>query len=166
MQASCVRSEISAIKQYRFIISVLHIGWVKNIAQLCIYFLNFKLTFSVILAITSNPYIVGFAYYELGYRNVTIYMPVTNPNNTGLIVTLYKPYRSHQSSFGQQDAAINIAGPGRKNIKIIVGATYIDVIYFPSNLVNMQVPFAGFDTAAVHKVAQSEFSKRANGLYS
>ena len=35
-----------------------------------------------------------------------------------------------------------------------------------TNLQNSQVPYAGFETAAVHKMAQREFGKRAIDIYS
>lgn len=94
------------------------------------------LLFSVISAFASSPYIVGLAYYKLGSKNVTVTMPATISSNTALIITLYETYQSSKLIDGfwqQEDAAINITGPGRKNIKIIIWATYKNVLHFSSN---------------------------------
>ena len=94
------------------------------------------LLFSVISAFASSPYIVGLAYYKLGSKNVTVTMPATISSNTALIITLYETYQSSKLIDGfwqQEDAAINITGPGCKNIKITIWATYKNVLHFSSN---------------------------------
>ena len=118
---------------------------------------NYNLTFSVILANIPTSYIVGLAYNKLGGKHVNIIMPGTIPNNTALIIMLYEAY--HPS------ATINIAGPGQKNIKIIIWATYKNTLYFSPNLVHKRISYAGKDSSAVNKVAQNEFGKEANDIY-
>ena len=71
---------------------------------------------------------------------------------------LYEAYHSN--------ATINITGPGRKNIKIIIWATYQDQLFFSSNLVHKQISYAGYNRAAVNKVAKSEFGEEANVIFS
>ena len=116
------------------------------------------LIFSVFSANTHISYIVGLAYYQLGDQHINVDMSATIPNNTALIITLYKAY--------QPNATINIAGPGRENIKKIIWATYQYPLYFSSDFVHKQVRYAGYTKFAVNKVAQNEFGKTANVIYS
>ena len=125
---------------------------------------KYSLTFSVISANTPTSYIVGLAYYQLGDKYVNVIMPATIPSNTALIITLHQAY--HTRSWRHNNAAINIAGPGRKNIKIIIWATYRGQLFFPSNLVHKRISYAGYNRAAVNKVAKNEFCKEANVIYS
>ena len=118
---------------------------------------NYSLIFSLISAITPTSYIVGLAYNKLGDKYINVIMSATIPNNTALIITLYEAY--HPS------AAINITGAGQKNIKIIIWATYQDTLQFSSNLVHKQISYAGKDSSAVNKVAQNEFGKEADVIY-
>ena len=113
---------------------------------------------SVILANTSISYIIGLAYYQLGDQHINVNMSATIPNNTALIITLYKAY--------QPNATINIAGPGRENIKKIIWATNQYPLYFSSDFVHKHVHYAGFTKFAVNRVAQKEFGKTANVIYS
>ena len=87
-------------------------------------------------------------------------MAATIPSNTALIITLYNAYWLHRN------ATINIAGPGRENIKIIIWATYRDQLYFSSDLVHKQISYEGCKGDAVNKVAKNEFGKEANIIYS
>ena len=103
-------------------------------------------------------YIVGLAYYELGGNHINVIVSATIPNNTALIITLYKAYHPN--------ATVNLAGPGRENIKIIIWAINQYPLYFSSNFVHKQVPYAGYDKDAVNKVAHNEFEKKANVIYS
>ena len=121
---------------------------------------NYNLNFSIILANTPTSYIVGLAYFELGDKYVNVTMSATIPNNTALIITLFDPYWRHKN------ASINIAGPGRRNIKIIIWATFQDPLYFSTNLVHKRVSYAGYDSAAVNKLAKNEFGKEADVIFS
>ena len=85
-------------------------------------------------------------------------MSSTIPNNTALIITLYEAYHPN--------ATINIAGPGRENIKIVIWATYKYPLYFSSTLMEKRISYAGYDKGAVNKVAKNEFGKEANVIYS
>ena len=116
------------------------------------------LIFAVILANTSTSYIVGLAYYQLGDKHLNIDMSATIPNNTALIITLYKAYHPN--------ASINIAGPGRENIKTIIWANYRYPPYFSCSFVHKHTPYAEYNKEAVNKVAQTEFGKKANVIYS
>ena len=98
------------------------------------------------------------AYYKLGAKYVNVTLPATIPSNTALIITLYKA--------AYPNATINISGPGQKNIKIIIWATYYDPLFFSSDLVHKQISYAGYDKSAVNKVAKNEFGKEANVIYS
>ena len=91
-------------------------------------------------------------------------VPATIPRNTALIIALYEAY--HSSVWPHNNATISIAGPGRKNIKIIIWSTYRDPLYFSSNLGLKRISYAGYDRDAVNKVAKHEFSKEANVIYS
>ena len=125
---------------------------------------NCRSVLSSVLGITSPSYIVGLAYYELGSTTINVVMPATIPNNTALVITLYTAYNP---SFSQQyDATINIVGSGRKNIKTIIWATYEKTLHFSSDLVNKQVSYSGYNKNAVDKVAQNEFGKDADVIYS
>ena len=121
---------------------------------------NYSFTFSVISANTTTSYIVGLAYYELGDKDIDVIMSATIPNNTVLIITLYDAYWPHKN------ATINIAGPGRKNIKIIIWATYGDPLYFSSNLTHKRISYAGYNKGAINKVSKNEFGKEADVIYS
>ena len=107
-----------------------------------------------ILAFASPSYIVGLTYYKLGSKTVIIDIPATIPNNTALVITLYKAYQ-------QYNAPVNIVGSGRKKIKRIIGATYRNTLHFSSNLVNKQVSYSGYNKSAANKIAQNEFGKDA-----
>ena len=61
---------------------------------------------------------------------------------------------------------INIAGPGRKNIKIIIWATFEDPLYFSSNLIHKWISYAGYHNGTVNKVSKNEFGKEADVIYS
>ena len=125
---------------------------------------NYRSVLSSVLAITSPSYIIGLAYYELGSTTINVVMPETIPNNTALVITLYTAYNP---SFSQQyDATINIVGSGHKNIKTIIWATYEKTLHFSSDLVNKQVSYSGYNKNAVDKVAQNEFGKDADVIYS
>ena len=91
-------------------------------------------------------------------------MPATIPNNTALVITLYTAY--NPSSSRQSDATINIVGSGSKNIKTVIWATYEKRLHFSSDLVNKQVSYSGFNKNAINKVAQNEFGKDADIIYS
>ena len=119
---------------------------------------------SLIIGITSPSYIVGLAYYELGGKTVNVVMPATIPRNTALVITLYEAYNP---SFSQQyNATVNIVGSGRQNIKTIIWATYKNTLHFSSDLVNKQISYSGYSKSAVDKVAQNEFGKDADVIYS
>ena len=125
---------------------------------------NSKSVLSSVLGITSPSYIVGLAYYELGSTTINVVMPATIPNNAALVITLYTVYNP---SFSQQyDATINIVGSGRKNIKTIIWATSKKTLHFSSDLVNKQVSYSRYNKNAVDKVAQNEFGKDADIIYS
>ena len=116
------------------------------------------------MVVTSPSYIIGLGYYELGGTTVNVRIPATIPNNTVLVVTLYTAYNP---SFSQQcDATINIVGSGRKNIKTIIWATSKKTLHFSSDLVNKQVSYSRYNKNAVDKVAQNEFGKDADIIYS
>ena len=121
---------------------------------------KYRLFFLGILANTTISYTDGLAYYQLGDKYVNVIMSETSPSNTALIITLYNTYWLHRN------ATINIAGPGRENIKIIIWATYRDQLYFSSDLVHKRVSYAGNRCSAVNKLAKSEFGKEANVIYS
>lgn len=129
-------------------------GYSSGVYLLQIYSLNL----SVISANTSTSYIVGLAYYQLGDKTVNVDISATIPNNTALIITLYKSYHPN--------ANITVTGPGRENIKIIIWTTYQYRLYFSSNFVDKKVSYAGYNKEAVNKVAQNEFGKKANVIYS
>ena len=129
-------------------------GYSSGVYLLQIY----GLIFSLISANTSTSYIVGLAYYQLGDNHINVDMSATIPNNTALIITLYKAY--------YPNATINIAGPGRENVKIIIWATYKYPLYFSSNIVHKHIPYEGATKFAVNKVALEEFGKKANVIYS
>ena len=123
---------------------------------------KYSLTFSVISANTPTSYIVGLAYYQLGDKYVNVIMSTTIPTNTALIITLYDAYRRH----GYNNATINIGGPGRKNIKIVIWATYEDQLYFSSDLVHKRISYAGYSKSDVNEVSKNEFCKEADFIYS
>ena len=123
-----------------FITSVVNIGWVIDIVQI------YCLTFSIILANTSASYIVGLAYYQLGEKHIDVDMSAAISNNTALIITLYKAYNPN--------ANINITGPGRENIKIIIWATYLCPLYSFSNFLHKHIPYPGYNIEAVNKVVK------------
>ena len=129
-------------------------GYSSGVYLLQIY----GLIFSLISANTSTSYIVGLAYYQLGDNHINVDMSATIPNNTALIITLYKAY--------YPNATINIAGPGRENVKIIIWATYEYPLYFSSNIVHKHITYEGHTKYAVNKVALEEFGKKANVIYS
>ena len=139
--------------------------WMSYVYLSTVYLLkNSKSVLSSVLAVTSPSYIIGLAYYELGSRTVNVVMPATVPNNAALVITLYTAYNP---SFSRQyDAAINIVGSGRKNIKTIIWATFEKTLHFSSDLVNKQVSYSGYNKNAVDKVAQNEFGKDADVIYS
>ena len=126
-------------------------------------FWNYSLSLFSILAITSPSYIVGLAYFKLGGNTVNVDIPATIPSNTALVITLYKAFNPSYSQ--QSDAIVNVVGSGRKNIKTIIWATYRDTLHFPSNLVNKQVSYSGYNKSAVNKVARNEFGKDADIIY-
>ena len=68
--------------------------------------------FFVISANTLVSYIVGLAYHQLGDQHINVDMSATIPNNTALIITTYKAFHPN--------ATINIVGPGRENVKIVI----------------------------------------------
>ena len=121
---------------------------------------KYSLFFLGILANTTISYIDGLAYYQLGDKYFNVIMSETIPSNTALIITLYNAYWLHRN------ATINIAGPGREYIKIIIWATYRDELYFSWDLVHKRVSYAGNRCSAVNKLAKSEFGKEANVIYS
>ena len=127
-------------------------------------FWNYYFTLSSISAITQPSYIVGLAYYELGGQTVNVVMPATIPNNTALVITLYEAY--HPGFRQQYDANVNIIGSGRNHVKTIIWATYKSALHFFSNSVNKRVSYAGYKRDAVNKVAQNEFGKDADVVYS
>ena len=118
---------------------------------------NFSLTSFVFSENEPSSYIVGLAYYQLAGRNINVIVAATIPNNTALIITLYRAY--------YPNATINIAGPGREKIKLIIWAIQSYQIYFSSNIVHKHVSYAGYTKEAVNKVAQNEFGKNANTTY-
>ena len=91
-------------------------------------------------------------------------MPATIPSNTALVITLYEAY--HTDFRQQDDANVNIIGSGRNHVKTIIWATYKSTLHFSSNSVNKRVSYAGYKRDAVNKVAQNEFGKDANFVYS
>ena len=91
---------------------------------------------------------------------MNVIMSSTIPNNTALIITLFDAYWPHKNT------TINIAGPGQKNIKIIIWATYEDPLYFSSNLIHKRISYAGYNKGAVNKVSKNEFGKEADVIYS
>ena len=112
----------------------------------------------------SPSYIIGLAYYELGGKIVNIFLPAAIPKITALVITLYEAYNP---SFSEQyNATINIVGSGRNNIKTIIWATYKNTLHFSSDFLNKQVSCSGCSKGAVNKVAQNEFSKDADIIYS
>ena len=132
------------------------------LTQQYIYFKIIACFIFLIVAITSPSYIVGLAYYELGGKTVYVLIPSTIPSNTALVITLYK---ANNPSHIQQYATIKIFGSASKNITII-WATYRNTLRFSSNLVNKQVSYSGYNKDAVNKVAQNEFGKDADVIYS
>ena len=137
----------------------------RHLYGLTVYLLpNYSLILSSILAITSPSYIIGLAYYKLGGKTIFVDIPATIPSNTALVITLYKAYNP---SYNQQyNGTVNILGSGRKNIKTIIWATYRDTLHFFFNLANKQVSYSGYSKSAVNKVAQNEFGKDADVIYS
>ena len=91
-------------------------------------------------------------------------MPATIPNNTALVITLYEAYL--RGLRPQDDANVNITGPGRNHVKTVIWATYEGALHFYSNSVNKQVPYAGYKKDAVNEVAQDEFGRNADVVYS
>ena len=122
------------------------------------------MTLSSISAITPPSYIVGLAYYELGDKTVNVIMPATIPSNTALVITLYKAY--HSGFRKQYDANVNIIGSGHNHVKTVIWATYESTLHFFSNSVNKRVSYAGYKRDAVNEVAQNEFGKDADVVYS
>ena len=122
------------------------------------------MTLSSISPITSPSCIVGLASYELGGKTVNIVMPATLPSNTALVITLYEAY--HPGFRQQYDANVNIIGSGRNHVKTIIWATYKSALHFSSISVNKRVSYAGYKKDAVNKVAQNEFGKDADVVYS
>ena len=118
----------------------------------------YSLSSSVISENKLPSYIVGLAYYELEGNHINVIVSATIPNNTALIITLYKTYHPN--------ATINLVGPGRQNINIIIWAINQYLLEFSSNVVHKQVPYAGYDKGAVNEVAQNEFGRKANVIYS
>ena len=86
-------------------------------------------------------------------------MSATILNNTALIITLFDSYRRHNN------VTINIAGPGRKNIKIIIWATYEDPPYSSSNLMHKRILYVRYDRGAVNKAVRNQFAKEVDVIY-
>ena len=107
---------------------------------------------------TSPSYIVGLAYHKLGGRHIHVTASARIPNNTALIITLYRSY--------YPNATINIVGSGRENIKTVITAIDGYALYFSSNVVHNHVPYAGDRKDAVNTMAVNEFSKEANVICS
>ena len=107
---------------------------------------------------TSPSYIVGLAYHKLGVKHIDVTVSATIPNNTALIITLYRSC--------YPNATINFVGPGRENIEIVIWAIDGYVLYFSSNVVHNHVPYAGDRKDAVNTMAVNEFSKEANVICS
>ena len=118
------------------------------IASMCTYF----------SANTSPSYVVGIAYHKLGGRHIHVTASARIPNNTALIITLYRSY--------YPNATVNIVGAGRENIKIVISALDGYALYFSSNVVHNHVPYAGDRKDAVNTMAVNEFSKEANVICS
>ena len=91
-------------------------------------------------------------------------MPATIPSNTVLVITLYEAY--HPGFRHHYDGNVNIIGSGRNHVKTIIWATYKSTLHFFSNSVNKQVSYAGYKRDAVDEVAQNEFGKDADVVYS
>ena len=100
----------------------------------------------------------------MGGNTVNVVIPSTVPNNTALVITLYAAY--HPGFREYYDANVNIIGSGRNHVKTIIWATYESALQFSSNSVNKRVSYAGYQRDAVNKVAQKEFSKDADVVYS
>ena len=118
----------------------------------------YSLTSSVILENKPPSYIVGLAYYQLGGKRINVIASGTVPNNTVLIITSYKAYHPN--------ATLNISGPGRENIKMIMWGISQYPLYFASNFVRKQFSYSGYKKDDVNKVALDEFGKKANVIYS
>ena len=95
---------------------------------------------------------------------MSVVMPAAVPKNTALVITLYDAYNPSYSQ--QYNATINIVGSGRNNIKTIIWATYRNTLHFSSDFLNKQVSYSGCTNGAVNKVAQNEFGKDADVIYS
>ena len=91
-------------------------------------------------------------------------MPATVPSNTALVITLYGTYL--RGFRPQDDANVNIVEPGRNHVKTIIWATYKGALHFFSNSVNKQVTYAGYKMDAVNEVAQDEFGRNSDVVYS
>ena len=115
------------------------------------------------LPITPPSYIVGRANFELGGKAINVVIRSTIPNNTALVITLHDTYNPN---FRQYDANVSIIGSGLNHVKTIIWATYQSTLHFSSNSVNKRVSYAGYDRNAVNKVAQKEFGKDADIVYS
>ena len=115
------------------------------------------------LLITPPSYIVGRAYFELSGKTINVVIRSTIPNNTALAITLYDAYNPN---FRQYDANVSIIGSALNHVKTIIWATYQSTLHFSSNSVNKRVSYAGYDRNAVNKVAQKEFGKDADIVYS
>ena len=118
-----------------------------------VYFLQSYSLKSFVFSKNEQPLdIVG-----LAGRNINVIVAATIPNNTALIITLYRAY--------SPNATINISGPGREKIKLIIWAIRYYEIYFSSNVVHKHVSYAGYTKDAVNKVPQNEFGKKSNTTY-
>ena len=118
----------------------------------------YSLTSSVNLENKPPPYIVGLAYYQLGGKHINVIASETIPNNTVLILTFYTAYH--------RNGTLNISGPGRQNIKMVMWASSKDPLYFPSNFARKEFRYSGYKKDAVNNVALDEFGKKANVIYS
>ena len=115
------------------------------------------------LPITPPSYIVGRAYFELSGKTINVVIRSTIPNNTALAITLYDAYNPN---FRQYHANVSIIGSTLNHVKTIIWAVYQSTLHFSSNSVNKRVSYAGYDRNAVNKVAQKEFGKDADVVYS
>ena len=101
--------------------------------------------------------------FRTEWQDYNVVIRSTIPNNTALAITLYDAYNPN---FRQYHANVSIIGSALNHVKTIIWAIYQSTLHFSSNSVNKRVSYAGYDRNAVNKVAQKEFGKDADVVYS
>ena len=129
-------------------------------------FENYIFVLILTLAITPPSFIVGLAYYEIGAKTINVVIPATIPNNAALVIATKVVCMKYYVNQICYDTTVNIVGPGSNHIKTIIWASYARLLQFSSNSVIKRVSYVGYSKYAIRKIAQKEFDKNKDVVYS